>query len=69
MHCKLFAGSIVQTMEKMTNVHRGLTLKNQLQNQNRMCGKGVGLGLFPSDSLESQSYDSDKLHMLSPYRV
>ena len=26
-------------------------------NQSRICGKGVGLGLFPSDSLESQSYE------------
>ena len=30
-------------------------------NQSRMCGKGVGLGLFPSDSLKPQSYDFDKI--------
>ena len=26
-----------------------------------MCGKGVGLGRFPPDSLESQSYDFDEI--------
>ena len=26
-------------------------------NQSRICGKGVGLGLFPSDSLQSQLYE------------
>ena len=29
------------------------------ENQSRMCGNGVGLGLFPSDSLKSQSYYFD----------
>ena len=32
----------------------------QLFNQSRMCGKEDGLGLFPSDSLESQSHDFDE---------
>ena len=26
-------------------------------NQSRICGKGVGLGLSPSDSLQSQFYE------------
>ena len=28
--------------------------------------KGVGLGLFPSDSLESQPYDFDKIAHIKP---
>ena len=28
--------------------------KVSFHNQSRICGKGVGLGLFPSDSIESQ---------------
>ena len=31
-----------------------------------MCGKGVGLGLFHSDSLESQSYGFDKITHVGP---
>ena len=32
--------------------------------------KGVGLGLFPSDSLESQSYEFDEItHKGPPYGV
>ena len=32
-----------------------------------MCGgKGVGLGLFPFDSLESQSCDSDEIAHIKP---
>ena len=35
-----------------------------------MCGKGVGLGLFPSDSLKSQSLDFDEIaHIESLYGV
>ena len=34
-------------------------------NQSRMCGKGVGLGLFPSDLLESPSYDFDALPQIA----
>ena len=30
-------------------------------NQSRMSGRGVGLVLFPSDSLEPQSYDFDEI--------
>ena len=26
-------------------------------NQSRICGKGVGLGIFPSESLQSQLYE------------
>ena len=32
-------------------------MQSALLNQSRICGKGVGLGLFPSDSLESQLYE------------
>ena len=32
-------------------------LKKFDEDQSRICGKGVGLGLFPSDSLQSQSYE------------
>ena len=31
-----------------------------------MCGKGVGLSLFLSDSLESQSYDFDEIAHVKP---
>ena len=36
-------------------------------NQSRICGKGVGLGLFPSDSLESQSYEFIEIAHIGPY--
>ena len=32
----------------------------------RMCGKGIGLGCFPSNSLESQSYDFDEIAHMKP---
>ena len=35
-------------------------------NKRRMCGKGVGLGPFPSDSLESQSYNFDEFADIKP---
>ena len=31
-----------------------------------MCGKGVGLGLFPSDSFKSQSCRFDEIAHLKP---
>ena len=36
-----------------------------------MCGKGVGLGFFPPDSLESQSYefDDENAHIKPLYGV
>ena len=34
--------------------------RKQIRTQSRMCGKGVGLGLFSSESLKSQSYDFDE---------
>ena len=38
--------------------------------QSRICGKGVGLGLFPSVSLESQSYEIDEIsHITLLYDV
>ena len=36
-------------------------------NQSRICGKGVGLGLFPSDSLQSQSYELIEIAHIGPY--
>ena len=43
----------------------GLTEKIRTKDQSRVCGKGVGLGLLPSDSLESQSYElSEIAHIL-----
>ena len=38
-----------------------------IQNQSRICGKGVGLGLFPSDSLQSQSYQFIGIAHIGPY--
>ena len=35
-------------------------------NQSCMCSEGVGLGLFPSDSLESQSDDFDEIAHIKP---
>ena len=35
-------------------------------NQSRKYGKGVETGLFPSDSLEYQSYDFDKIAHMKP---
>ena len=37
-----------------------------IMKKSRKCGKGVGLGLFPSDSLESQSYHFDKISHIGP---
>ena len=37
------------------------------KNQRRICGKGVGLGLFPSDSLQSQSYEFIEIAHIGPY--
>ena len=37
------------------------------KNQIRICGKGVGLGLFPSDSLQSQSYEFIEISHIGPY--
>ena len=38
-----------------------------LENQSHICGKGVGLGLFPSDSLQSQLYEIIKIPHIGPY--
>ena len=35
--------------------------------QSRICGKGVGLGLFPSDSLQSQSHQFIGIAHIGPY--
>ena len=35
-------------------------------NQTRICGKGVGLGLFPSDSLQSEPYEIDEITHKGP---
>ena len=39
----------------------------EINNQSRICGKGVGLGLFPSDSLQSQSYQFIGIAHIGPY--
>ena len=36
------------------------------KSQSRMCGIGVGLGLFSSDLLESQSYEFDEIAYTKP---
>ena len=38
-------------------------------NRSRICGKGVGLSLFPSDSLESQSCEFIEITLIGPYGV
>ena len=38
-----------------------------INNQSRICGKGVGLGLFPSDSLKSQSFEFIEVAHIGPY--
>ena len=38
-----------------------------INNQSHMCGKRVGLGFFPSDSLESQSYEFIEIAHIGPY--
>ena len=38
-----------------------------MNDQRRICGKGVGLGLFPSDSLQSQSYEFIEIENIGPY--
>ena len=47
---------------EILGVHIDKTLRfrehiDYVTNQNRICGKGVGLSLFPSDSLQSQLYE------------
>ena len=37
-----------------------------MYNKSRLCGKGV-LGLFPFDSLESQSYEFIEIAHIGPY--
>ena len=39
---------------------------NWMLNQSRMCREGVILGLFPFDSLESQSHDSNEISHIKP---
>ena len=36
-------------------------------NQSRICGKGVSLGIFPSDSLQSQSYEFIEIAQICTY--
>ena len=36
---------------------KGFVFQHTYYNQSRICGKVVGLGLFPSDSLQSQLYE------------
>ena len=41
--------------------------RKQIHNQGRICGKGVDLGLFPSNSFESQSYEFIEIAHIGPY--
>ena len=43
-----------------------ITITVCIFNQSRICGKGVGLDLFPSDSLEPQPYDFDAIAHIGP---
>ena len=43
-------------------INQQCKLVKRFFNRDRMCGKGIGLRLFPSNSLESQSYNFDILH-------
>ena len=36
-------------------------------NQSRICGKEASLGVIPSDSLESQSYEFIEIAHIGPY--
>ena len=46
---------------------RGSNAWYLVYNQSRICGKGVGLGLFPTDSLQSQSYEFIEIAHIEPY--
>ena len=37
------------------------------EHQSRICGKGVGLGLFPSDSLQCQLYEFTEIAHIGAY--
>ena len=41
-------------------------MHDEKNDQSRICGKGVGSDLFPSDSLESQSYVFDEIAHIGP---
>ena len=43
--------------EKRLGTGKLLRFFDNRKNQSRICGKGVGLCLFPSDSLQSQLYE------------
>ena len=43
-----------------------LSVYANMNDQIRMCGKGVGLVLFPSDSIEFQSNDFDEITYIKP---
>ena len=40
--------------------------KKLMLNESRICGKGVGLDLFPSDSFESESNTFDEIAHIGP---
>ena len=53
---------------RVTNIHHVKNMSNILKRyQSHICGKGVGLGLFPSDSFESQSYEFIEIAHIGPY--
>ena len=47
------------------NIHS--VAKYSKKHQSGICSKGVGLGLFPSDSLQSQSYEFIEIAHIGPY--
>ena len=49
-----------------TRVHTK-TVRKALRNQSRICSKVAGLGIFPSDSLQSQTYEFIEITPLGPY--
>ena len=54
--------------EKSKDLHRSILSSPVIEiiKPERICGKGVGLGLFPSDSLESQSHEFIEIVHIGP---
>ena len=43
---------------------------HEISNQSHICGEGVGLGLFPSNSFESQPYNfEERAHIKTLYGI
>ena len=58
--------TLKKAMSKLWETYLKAIKLSMFENQSRMCFKEVGLGLFPSDSLVSQSYDFDKIALIGP---